>query len=296
MSAIRTEKLSKFYGKRRGVVELDLEVEQGEVFGFLGPNGAGKTTTIRVLLDLIRPSSGQAWVLGQPVRDNVALRRRIGYLPGELNLYDGLTGWELFRYFGRLRGRLDTAYLKQLLERLDLDPSRKLRTLSKGNKQKIGLVQAFMHRPELLILDEPTAGLDPLLQAEFQKLVQEVRREGATVFLSSHVMGEVQALCDRVGIIREGRLVAVSAIHELAERSLRRVRIRFDEAVNPKEWAQIPGLKDLRFDGDWLEATVQGSLDPLIKAAAQHRVRDFISQEPSLEEIFLAYYDSRSAA
>ncbi|MER3443804.1 MAG: hypothetical protein C4342_02260 [Armatimonadota bacterium] len=186
--------------------------------------------------------------------------------------------------------------LKQLLERFDLDPTRKLRTLSKGNKQKLGLVQAFMHHPELLILDEPTSGLDPLLQAEFQKLVQEVRREGATVFLSSHVMGEVQALCDRVGIIREGRLVAVSAIHELAERSLRRVRIRFAEAINPKEWAQMPGLKDLRAEGDWLEATVQGSLDPLIKAAAQHRVRDFISQEPSLEEIFLAYYDARSAA
>lgn len=235
-------------------------------------------------------------MLGQPVRDNPALRQRVGYLPGELNLYDGLTGWELFRFFGRLRGKLDTAYLKQLLERFDLDPTRKLRTLSKGNKQKIGLVQAFMHRPELLILDEPTSGLDPLLQAEFQKLVQEVRREGATVFLSSHVMGEVQALCDRVGIIREGRLVAVSAIHELAERSLRRVRIRFAEAINPKEWAQMPGLKDLRAEGDWLEATVQGSLDPLIKAAAQHRVRDFISQEPSLEEIFLAYYDARSAA
>ncbi|RIH82566.1 ABC transporter ATP-binding protein NatA [Calidithermus terrae] len=296
MSAIRTEKLSKHYGRRRGVVELDLEVKPGEVFGFLGPNGAGKTTTIRLLLDLIRPSGGQAWVLGQPVRDNPALRRRVGYLPGELNLYDGLTGWELLRYFGRLRGKLDAAYLNGLLERLALDPTRKLRTLSKGNKQKIGLVQAFMHRPELLILDEPTSGLDPLLQAEFQKLVQEVRREGATVFLSSHVMGEVQALCDRVGIIREGRLVAVSAIHELAERSLRRVRIRFAEAINPKEWAQVPGLKDLRAEGDWLEATVQGSLDPLIKAAAQHRVRDFISQEPSLEEIFLAYYDARSAA
>jgi ABC-2 type transport system ATP-binding protein len=296
MSAIRTEKLSKYYGKRRGVVELELEVKAGEVFGFLGPNGAGKTTTIRMLLDLIRPSSGQAWVLGQPVRGNARLRQRIGYLPGELSLYDGLTAWELFSYFGRLRGRLDTAYLKQLIERLDLDPSRKLRTLSKGNKQKVGLVQAFMHRPELLILDEPTAGLDPLLQIEFQKMVREVQRQGATVFLSSHVMGEVQALCDRVGIIREGRLVAVSAIHELAERSLRRVRIRFDEAVNPKEWAQVPGLKDLRFDGEWLEATVQGSLDPLIKAAAQHRVRDFISQEPSLEELFLAYYEARGTA
>jgi ABC-2 type transport system ATP-binding protein len=296
MSAIRTEKLSKYYGKRRGVVELELEVKAGEVFGFLGPNGAGKTTTIRMLLDLIRPSSGQAWVLGQPVRGNARLRQRIGYLPGELSFYDGLTAWELFSYFGRLRGRLDTAYLKQLIERLDLDPSRKLRTLSKGNKQKVGLVQAFMHRPELLILDEPTAGLDPLLQIEFQKMVREVQRQGATVFLSSHVMGEVQALCDRVGIIREGRLVAVSAIHELAERSLRRVRIRFDEAVNPKEWAQVPGLKDLRFDGEWLEATVQGSLDPLIKAAAQHRVRDFISQEPSLEELFLAYYEARGTA
>jgi ABC-2 type transport system ATP-binding protein len=296
MSAIRTEKLSKYYGKRRGVVELELEVKAGEVFGFLGPNGAGKTTTIRMLLDLIRPSSGQAWVLGQPVRGNARLRQRIGYLPGELSFYDGLTVWELFSYFGRLRGRLDTAYLKQLIERLDLDPSRKLRTLSKGNKQKVGLVQAFMHRPELLILDEPTAGLDPLLQIEFQKMVREVQRQGATVFLSSHVMGEVQALCDRVGIIREGRLVAVSAIHELAERSLRRVRIRFDEAVNPKEWAQVPGLKDLRFDGEWLEATVQGSLDPLIKAAAQHRVRDFISQEPSLEELFLAYYEARGTA
>ncbi|MCL6527612.1 MAG: ABC transporter ATP-binding protein [Thermaceae bacterium] len=296
MRVIRTEKLSKYYGQRRGVVELDLEVKAGEVFGFLGPNGAGKTTTIRMLLDLIRPSSGQVWVLAQAVWGNVGLRRRLGYLPGELSFYEGLTGWELLRYLGRLRGSLDPAYLQQLLERFDLDPSHKLRTLSKGSRQKVGLVQAFMHRPELLILDEPTAGLDPLLQVEFQKLVREVQEQGASVFLSSHMMGEVQALCDRVGIIREGRLVAVSTIGELTERSLRRVRIRFDEAVTPGDWAQVPGLKDLRFDGDWLEATVQGSLDPLIKAAAQHRVRDFISQEPSLEEIFLTYYDTRSAA
>lgn len=291
MGAIRTENLGKQYGKHRGVTGLNLEVPQGEVFGFLGPNGAGKTTTIRMLLDIIRPSTGAAWVLEQPVYNNPVLRQKIGYLPGELNLYDGLTGWELFGYFSRLRGQTDLAFQRELVERFALEPSRPMRTLSKGNKQKIGLIQAFMSRPELLILDEPTSGLDPLLQQEFQKLVKEALDWGATVFLSSHVLGEVQALCNQVGIIRAGELVAVEMVSELHQRTLRRVRIRFAESVPASAWESVPGLREVHLSDHTLEATLQGSLDPLIKAAARYTVQDFVSQEPSLEEIFLTYYD-----
>ncbi len=296
MGAIRTENLSKFYGKFRGVQGLSLEVPQGEVFGFLGPNGAGKTTTIRMLLDLIRPTSGRVLVLGEPVLGNTALRKRIGYLPGEPNLYDSLTGWELLHYFARLAGGVDKAYQKGLLERFSVDPTRPLRTLSKGNKQKLGLVQAFMHQPELLILDEPTSGLDPLLQQEFQKLVREAQQAGATAFLSSHVLGEVQALCNQIAIVREGRLVAVETVGDLHQRALRRIRIRFAEMVPAGAWEGIKGLRDVKISDHSLEATLQGDLDPLIKAAARYKIADFISEEPSLEEVFLTYYTNQNAA
>jgi ABC-2 type transport system ATP-binding protein len=290
MSAIRSQNLSKRYGKRRGVEGINLDVAGGEVFGFLGPNGAGKTTTIRMLLDLIRPTAGQAWLLGEPVRGNTKLRGRIGYLPGELSLYDGLSGAELFAYFARLRGA-DSNYWRDLAERFGLEAHRPMRTLSKGNKQKIGLIQAFMSRPELLILDEPTSGLDPLLQQEFQKLVREAQGWGATVFLSSHVLAEVQALCNRVGIIRSGQMVAVQTVSELQRRALRHVRIRLNQPVPAGVWEAIPGLRDIKLNPHSLEATVQGSLDPLVKLAARYGVEDFISQEPSLEEIFLTYYN-----
>jgi ABC-2 type transport system ATP-binding protein len=232
-------------------------------------------------------------VLEQAVRDHASLRHQVGYLPGELNLYDSLSANELLSYFARLRGGVEDAYRKRLIERLDLDPTRPMRTLSKGNKQKVGLVQAFMHRPQLLILDEPTSGLDPLLQQEFQQLVRETQAAGATIFLSSHSMNEVQTLCNRVGIIREGRLVAVETVAALHQRALRRIRIEFAEPIPAEGWEHL-GLKDLQLGPSQLQATVQGSLEPLIRALAPYRVQDFVSQEPSLEEIFLAYYTGRA--
>src|SRR5437763_14434193 len=207
-AVIQTEKLSKSYGEHRGIVDVDLEVQGGEVFGFLGPNGAGKTTTIRTVLDLIRPTSGRALVFGIDSRaDPVAIHRRAGYIPGEFTLYDRLTGGQTIEYFGNLRGGVDKGYQRSLIERFDIDPKRRFKELSKGNKQKIGLVIALQHQPELLILDEPTSGLDPLVQQSFFELVREARDAGRTVFLSSHILSEVERTCDRVAIIRDGRIV-----------------------------------------------------------------------------------------
>ena len=227
-AVIQTERLTKSYGEHRGIIELDLEVAEGEIFGFLGPNGAGKTTTMRVLLDLIRPTSGRAEVFGiETTVDPVAIHRRIGYLPGEFDLYDRLTGAQTIAYFANLRGGVDKAYVAQLVERLDLDPSRRFKEYSKGNKQKVGLIVALQHRPDLLILDEPTSGLDPLVQQTFFGLVREARDEGRTIFLSSHIIDEVDRTCDRVAIIREGRLVQVDSVEAIRELAFHHVELTF---------------------------------------------------------------------
>ena len=291
-AAIETHKLTKWYGhKSRGVIDVDLVVETGQIFGFLGPNGAGKSTTIRVLLDLIRPTSGTAQVLGLDIhRDRLAIDRRVSYVPGELSLYSDLTGRQLLTYLGNLQGRVDDVYREKLIERLDLDPGKRIKSLSRGNKQKVGLIAAFMIRPELLILDEPTAGLDPFIQLEFEHLCEEARVEGRTVFISSHQLPEVEHLCDRVGIIREGRLLAVESIAALKERALRRLEIDFGGPVQADAFANLPGVRDLTIDGGILKCTVMGSLDALVKAAARFEVRNLRSIDTSLEEIFLAYY------
>jgi ABC-2 type transport system ATP-binding protein len=290
-SAIRTEQLTKFYGRSRGIVDVDLEVQAGEVFGFLGPNGAGKTTTIRLLLDLIRPTRGRAEVLGLDVRrDRIAIHRRISYLPGEVALYGDLTAHQYLAYFGNLHGDSDGREVQQLIERLELDPTVRVKSLSRGNRQKVGLVAAFMGKPELLILDEPSIGLDPLIQLEFEHLVNEARAEGRTVFLCSHILPEVEHLCDRVGIIREGGLLAVESVADLKARALRRLRIEFSGPVDHAAFAGLPGVRDVRIDDAALTCTVMGSLDALVKAAARFPVHNVTSQETSLEEIFLAYY------
>lgn len=288
---IHTAHLTKSYGKARGVADLDLAVRPGEVFGYLGPNGAGKTTTIRTLLDFIRPTSGSAAVFGlDSRRDSIAIRRRVGYLPGELSLYEGLTGRDLLRYMANLRGGVAWRDVEALAERLGATLAQPIRTLSHGNKQKLGLVQAFMHQPDLLILDEPTQGLDPLVQQEFYRMIAEARAVGRTIFLSSHVLPEVEKTCDRVGIIREGRLVAVEEVAGLKAKALRRLEIRFATPVPPAAFEGLPGVRDVRAENSALTCTVTGSLDAVIKAAAGFEVVDLISQEPSLEEIFLAYY------
>jgi ABC-2 type transport system ATP-binding protein len=288
---IQTERLTKSYGAHRGIVDVDLEVKEGEVFGFLGPNGAGKTTTIRVLLDLIRPTSGRALVFGVPSTDDpVGIHRRIGYLPGEFGLYDKLTGGETIEYFANLRGNVDPAYVRTLVERLDLDPSRRFREYSKGNKQKVGLVVALQHRPELLILDEPTSGLDPLMQQVFFDLVREARGEGRTVFLSSHVISEVDRTCDRVAIIREGRLVRVGALDALRDLNHHDVVLRFATAVPTAAFEALPGVSRLVAEDGTVRMRVTGAIGPVIREASRHELLDVESHEPSLEETFLAAY------
>jgi len=288
---IRAESLTKSYGVHRGIVEVDLEVRPGEIFGFLGPNGAGKTTTIRIFLDLIRPTSGRAFVFGiETTRDPVAIHRRIGYLPGEFTLYDRLTGSETIEYFANLQGGRNVAYIAELIERLGLDPSRRFREYSKGNKQKVGLVCALQHKPELLILDEPTAGLDPLVQQVFNELLFEARAEGRTVFLSSHIISEVERTCDRVAIIRDGRIVRLDTVDALRDLAAHEVELRFGEPVDPAPYAAVPGVSNLVSEGRTLRMLVSGPIAPIVRLAATGQLVDFVSREPSLEEVFLAEY------
>ena len=291
--AIITRGLTKSYGRVPALRGIDLEIPRGEIFGFLGPNGAGKTTTIRCLLDLIRPDGGEVRVLGlDPQADPVAVHARAGYLPGELALEDNLTAEQQLRTFAALRGnRLDWARVRQLAERLSLDLKRPIKNLSKGNKQKVGVLQALMHQPELLLLDEPTSGLDPLLQHEVLRMVLEAREHGATVFFSSHILSEVQEIADRVGIIRQGALAEVAETEALMQRTLRRVHLRFREPVAASALTSIPGVRLLSADdGFSMLLQVEGEMDALIKAAAQFQVVEFETERPSLEEVFLAYY------
>jgi ABC-2 type transport system ATP-binding protein len=289
---VEAERLTKFYGPHRGLEDLDLTVRSGEVFGYLGPNGAGKTTTIRLMLDFIRPTRGTVRVLGAPPRGRAGVtnRRRIGYLPGEL-YFDGRdTAAALLRFLADARGGVAWRRVTDLADRFELDLRRRLPELSKGNKQKVGLVQAFMHEPELLVLDEPSAGLDPLMQQEFLELVRDSRAAGQTVFMSSHVIAEVQHAADRVGIVRDGHLVAVERVESLGKRAKRHIEIHFDGPVPAADFDGLPGVTDLQVDGAIVRCTVDGMLDPLIKAAARYTVADLISTEPDLEETFLSYY------
>jgi ABC-2 type transport system ATP-binding protein len=288
---IETEKLTKSYGPHRGIEEVDLVIETSEIFGFLGPNGAGKTTTIRLLLDLIRPTSGRATVFGlDSAADAVAIHRRIGYVPGEFTLYDRLTGEQTLEYFGNLRGGVDKAYRARLVERFDLDPSRRFKEYSKGNKQKVGLVIALQHRPEMLLLDEPTAGLDPLVQQTFFETLRDVIGDGGTVFLSSHILSEVEKSCDRVAIIREGRLVKVDTVDALRDLAHHTVELRFAGTVPVAEFEALPGVSEVAVDDHVLRLRVSGAMTPIVQAAARHELLDFVSREPSLEETFLAQY------
>jgi ABC-2 type transport system ATP-binding protein len=290
-AVIQIEQLTKSYGSHRGIVDVDLEVAEGEAFGFLGPNGAGKTTTIRTLLDHLRPTSGRARIFGiDTTVDPVAIHRRIGYLPGEFSLYDKLTGGQTIAYFAALRGGVDPRYQADLVARLDIDPSRRFREYSKGNKQKVGLVIALQHRPDLLILDEPTSGLDPLVQQTFYEVIREAKAEGRTIFLSSHILSEVEKTCDRVAIIREGRLVKVDRVEALRDLAHHQVELRFTGAVPAAEFAALPGVSDLQTTDHTLTMRVSGSITPVVRAAAAYELVDFVSREPSLEETFLAQY------
>lgn len=296
-SIIRTSNLTKYYGKRLGIENVNLDVLRGEIFGYLGPNGSGKTTTIRTLLDFIRPTRGEAKIFGLDSRESsVDIHSRVGYLAGDLELYGNMTGEDLLKYIGNLRGGLDWHYVQTLAARFECDLPRQIKTLSHGNKRKIGLIQAFMNKPELLILDEPTNGLDPLMQHEFYHLLEETKKEGHTVFLSSHIMPEVERVCDRVGIIRQGQLITVETIGALKAKTLRRLEIHFAQAVPADSFAGISGVKDVSVQGDLLTCSVSGSLDSLVKAAAKFEVVDIVSREASLEEIFMTFYEQPALA
>jgi ABC-2 type transport system ATP-binding protein len=291
--AIQTTNLIKSYGSIRALEGVDLEVWQGEIFGFLGPNGSGKTTTIRCLLDLIRPDGGIIRVLGiDPQKDPVHVRARVGYLPGELRFDESMTVEGMLRYLSRLRGkRADWSTIRGLATRLDLDLKKAIKNLSKGNKQKVGLIQALMSRPELLILDEPTTGLDPLVQQEALMLIAEAQNEGATVFFSSHILTEVQEIADRVAIIRKGVVVEVAETRSLIERSFRRLRVRFKERVDFSSFQRLPGVEILaKDDGRSVTLQSEGEMDELVKELSAYPVLDLETERPTLEEIFLAYY------
>jgi ABC-2 type transport system ATP-binding protein len=291
MSVIETQQLTKYYGTQRGIVEVDLAVEEGEVYGFLGPNGAGKTTTIRLLLDLLRPTSGRAFVFGiETSSDPVAIHRRIGYLPGEFALFDRLTGGQTIDYFANLRGGVDPLYQADLVARFDLDPSRRFKEYSKGNKQKVGLVIALQHRPDLLVLDEPTSGLDPLVQQTFFELLRETVAEGRTAFLSSHILGEVERTCDRVAIIRDGRVVTVDRVEALRGLAHHVVELRFGAPVDPSAFASLPGVSEVTSIDGGLRMRVFGSMAPVVETAARRGLVEFETREPSLEQTFLAQY------
>ncbi len=291
MPAIETTRLTKFYGRHRGIEELTITVEQGEVFGFLGPNGAGKTTTIRTLLDLLHPSGGSARIFGlDSRRDSVAIRARLGNLPGDFGFGKHTSGREALSLLAHLRGVAGLDRAEDLARRFRVDLARPLGQLSRGNRQKVGLILALFHRPELLIFDEPTSGLDPLMQEEFLALVGEERERGCTVFLSSHELDEVQRVCDRVGIIRDGRLIAVERVADLVGKTQRRVSVEFAEPVDLADLRGCPGVTGVELDGPRVTFRVAGDLDPVVKAISRHTVVDLEFARPTLEEIFLTYY------
>lgn len=296
-AAILTEGLTKHYGDVRALVDLDLEVTPGEVFGFLGPNGAGKTTMIRSVLDLIHPTSGKATVLGlDSHEDSVEIRRHIGYLPSDLSMYPNLTGKDMITYFANLRGGIDRAYVDELSDRLQADLGKKVGDLSSGNRQKVGLILTFMSKPQLIIMDEPSTGLDPLVQREFQAMMREVAAEGRSVFLSSHTLSEVQRVADRVGIIRNGHLVDVEFVDDLRSKAIRTVELHFDSPAEASLFENVPGVREVTATDHHVTLSFDGEMDALLRTATQHyTLVDVNTHEADLEEIFLEYYREGAA-
>ena len=288
-TAIRSEGLTKRYGDVVALDHLDLEVGRGAVVGFLGPNGAGKTTTIRLLLGLIRPTEGRSEVFGLDCqRQPVETHRRLAFVPGEANLWPSLTGAETLHLLGRVQGQVDESYRQELIARFDLDPNKRIRAYSRGNRQKVVLIAALMTRADLLVLDEPTSGLDPLMEQAFRHSIHEARDRGQTVFLSSHIMSEVETLCDRVGILREGKLVEEGTLAEMRHLSALTIEATFDGV--PPDLSAVPGVSSVETAGRRVRCQVRGSVEPLLKALAEGHVTELLSREPSLEELFLAQY------
>lgn len=292
MPGLEITGLSKRFGHRTAVHPLDLAVDEGIVFGYLGPNGAGKTTTIRLVMGLLKPTTGQVECLGTDTwLDRERAHRTIGYLPGDFAAYPRMTGDDYLRYLAALRDVHDAGQYRRLSERLDLDLSRPIGSLSHGNRQKVGIVQAMMHEPQVLVLDEPTSGLDPLVQRTFIEMIRERKDSGCTVFLSSHIMSEVEAIADRVGILREGRLVADRDVSDIRSDATRRLDLRFDDPPDPAVLSAVPGVRSVEVDGSTAHVVVSGSLAELCRVAAPYGVQNIVTHEADLEELFLSYYE-----
>jgi ABC-2 type transport system ATP-binding protein len=291
---IQANQLNKSYGRSRGIIDVTFDIREGEVFGFLGPNGAGKTTTMRVLMGLLHANGGSATIGGLDCwAQSTEVKKLVGYLPGEFTFDPGLCGAQIIEYLGHLRGGVDQAYVRALVERLGFDPSKRFREYSHGNKQKLGLVQAFMHKPRVLILDEPTSGLDPLNQQEFYKMVAEVRAEGRTVFLSSHILPEIEHTCDRVAIIREGRLVKIDHVSALKDIHQHDVEVSFAGPASVAWFQHVAGVVKVEPGADerTLQLYIQGPLTEIIKVAGEHNATNIVTHEPTLEEVFLRFYE-----
>jgi ABC-2 type transport system ATP-binding protein len=294
---ITTQGLTKWYGHSRGIENVTFTVNEGEIFGFLGPNGAGKTTTIRLLMGLLHQSDGRASIGGHDTwTDSVAVKRLVGYLPSEPQLDSDLTGGQLIEYFANLRGGVDTKYVQSLVDRFELDTRKRFRDYSRGNKQKVGIVQAFMHKPQLLVLDEATSGLDPLNQQEFNKLLLESRDRGGAVFLSSHILPEVEQVCERVGIIRDGTLIKVDSVAALRDLRQHEVTLTFPAPVAGDAFAGLPGVRSATAEGNTVKLVVSGDLGAVVRAAAERNVTNLVTHEQSLEDVFLRYYNGATPA
>ncbi len=288
---IETHNLTKYYGKVLGCKNLNFTVNKGEIFGFLGPNGAGKTTTIRLLLDLIRPTKGSAKIFGMDVnKDSVKIKEKIGNLPGDANFYNKMKAIDFLNYLEEFHNGFNKSYKLKLAKIFDLDLKRKIRTYSKGNRQKLGVIQALMHQPELIILDEPTNGLDPIMQQNFYKIIGDLKKKGHTIFFSSHVLSEVEKIADRVGIIRKGEIATIKSIPELRKEKIQHLRVLFKEKVNIKTIRRIKGVVKVKKENEHFTIAYQGNIDSLIKALAKHTVLDLSFKEMDLESVFLHYY------
>ena len=292
---VRAENLTKTFGTQRGIIGVDITVAKGDIFGFLGPNGSGKSTTIRLLTGLSRPTSGTATVFGlDPIADAVEIHRRVGYLPGELALHPRLTGQQHVDFAAKVRGMQDRTFLDELVDRFQVDLERPTRTLSKGNRQKIGILLAVMHRPELVILDEPTSGLDPLMQDEFERLMRELVSIGATVFLSSHELDEVQRVATRVAIIKDGHLVVTDTVEALRRRAPRTIEFAFPRTVDPQPFASIEGVQVVAANGKRITLALRGAVAPVLRVAAELDPLEVVARPADLDELFLTYYRDQS--
>jgi ABC-2 type transport system ATP-binding protein len=290
-SVIQTENLTKYYGKSRGIENVNITVNKGDIFGFLGPNGAGKSTMIRTLLDFIRPSSGSATIFGLDCqKDTVAIKKRIGYIPGDFGLFGNMTGWKYLEYFGKVRGGYDAEAAKALARRLDIKPDRKMKEYSRGMRQKMAIIQAFMNNPDLIVMDEPTNGLDPLVQQTFMDMLLEEAGHGTTIFMSSHVLSEVEKVCNRVAIIKDGQIATEEKVEDLRKKSGSVIQVKFTEEVGP-DLFRIPGVINPTQQNGHLKMTVTGNMEGVLGEISRHKVADISIHQMTLEEIFMHYYE-----